>query len=58
MFHSVIDIFYSLFVDLKSVAFLVLWNDYVLYLAESEGCSIFGTLEYCTLLNKWYFDIF
>ena len=49
---------YFIFVDPKGVAFLVLWNDYVLYLAESEGCSIFGTLEYCTLLNKWYFDIF
>ena len=49
---------YFIFVDPKGVAFLVLQNDYVLYLTESEECSIFGNLEYCTLLNKWYFDIF
>ena len=45
-----------IFVDPKGVAFLVLQNDNVLYLAESKGCSIFGTLEYCILLNNWYFD--
>ena len=47
---------YFIFVDLKGVAFLVLQNDYVLYLAESERCSIFGTSEYCIWLNNWYFD--
>ena len=47
---------YFIFVDPKGVAFLALRNDYVLYLAESKGCSIFGTLEYCILLNNWYFD--
>ena len=47
---------YFIFVDMKGVAFLVLWNDYVLYLAKSEGCSIFGTSEYCILLNNRYFD--
>ena len=57
MSHSVIDVFYIC--RSEGCSILVLWNDYVLYLAESKGCSIFGTLGYCILLNNWYFnDIF
>ena len=47
---------YFIFVHPKAVAYLVFWNDYILYLAESKGCSIFGTSEYHILLNNRYFD--